>query len=104
MFGLPGNPSSVLSCFYQYVMPAIQVCSGVKTTGPLKALLGKDFEKKPALTFFLKGMVLAGTVNVQQAQASFQQRAFADANCWIELPETESFFPAGTEVIIHPFI
>ena len=28
IFGLPGNPSSVLSCFYMYVMPCISILSG----------------------------------------------------------------------------
>lgn len=104
VFGLPGNPASVLSCFYQYVMPAIQVCSGMQLPEPRKAMLDKDFEKKPPLTFFLKGMVSGERVIVEQAQASFQLSAFANANCWIELPEEQSFFSAGTEVIIHPFI
>jgi molybdopterin molybdotransferase len=27
VFGLPGNPSSVLTCFYQYVIPALEKLS-----------------------------------------------------------------------------
>lgn len=104
VFGLPGNPASVLSCFYQYVIPLIGKMTGYNSRRPLKALLDADFEKKPALTFFLKGYHAAGKVSVQQRQASFQLRAFAGANCWIELPEEQSYFTAGTEVIIHPFI
>lgn len=104
VFGLPGNPASVLSCFYQYVMPAVQALSGNGLPEPRKALLAEDFEKKPALTFFLKGEYSNGNVRVLPGQASFQMSSFAGANCWIELPEETCIFSAGSEVIIHPFI
>lgn len=104
VFGLPGNPASVLSCFYQYVIPFIHGLTGVKPVQPLQAALAKDFDKKAALRFFLKGAYAAGLVNVLAAQASFQQTAFVQANCWIELPEEVAVFPKGTQVTIHPFL
>ena len=33
LFGLPGTPSSVLSCFYEYVLPALQHLSNYKNGG-----------------------------------------------------------------------
>jgi len=66
--------------------------------------LAADFDKKAALRFFLKGSYAAGLVNVLAAQASFQQTAFVQANCWIELPEEVAVFLKGTRVIIHPFL
>ena len=104
VFGLPGNPASVLSCFYQYVMPAVQALSGGELPESRRALLAADFEKKPVLTFFLKGEYSNGNVCVLPGQASFQMSSFAGANCWIELPEETRLFSAGSEVIIHPFI
>lgn len=104
VFGLPGNPSSVLSCFYQYVLPAIRKLSGIPLQAPVKAPLSADFEKKPPLTFFLKGMLSEGAATVLPGQASYQLHAFAQANCWIELPLQQTHFEAGTEVIVHPFI
>ena len=104
VFGLPGNPASVLSCFYQYVLPAICQFAGIAKPIPLIAKLKEAFEKKPALTFFLKGCHSEGMVSVLPAQASFQQSAFVQANCWIELPEAITTFEMGHEVNIYPFI
>lgn len=104
VFGLPGNPASVLSCFYQYVRPLLHALSGVAAAKSVIAALAEPFEKKPALSFFLKGYYENGTVRVMQAQASFQLSAFVQANCWIELEETQHYFAKGTEVIVHPFL
>ncbi|MBI2285106.1 MAG: molybdopterin molybdotransferase MoeA [Bacteroidetes bacterium] len=103
VFGLPGNPASVLSCFYQYVRPLLHALSGRAPAKPVRAALAEPFEKKPALGFFLKGYCENGAVSVSQAQASFQLSAFVQANCWIELEETQHYFAKGTEVTIHPF-
>jgi molybdopterin molybdotransferase len=104
IFGLPGNPASVMSCFYQYVLPAIHVLSGTHATAPMKAKLAASFEKKPPLTLFLKGFVANGEAVVLDGQASFQLSPFVNANCWIELPETKTIFEKGDELNIHPFI
>lgn len=104
VFGLPGNPASVLSCFCQYVRPLLNGLSGVVPAKPVSALLAEPYEKKPALGFFLKGHFENGIVSVSQAQASFQLSAFVEANCWIELEETQHYFAKNTQVTIHPFL
>ena len=70
----------------------------------LTAKLKAPFEKKPALTFFLKGLYADGLVSILPAQASFQQSAFVEANCWIELPETVMKYEIGQTVNIYPFV
>ncbi len=104
VFGLPGNPASVLSCFYQYVRPLLHTLSGMAPARTERAALAESFEKKPVLSFFLKGYCENGTVSILQAQASFQLSSFVQANCWIELDETQHYFAKGTQVIIHPFL
>ncbi len=104
IFGLPGNPVSVLSCFYQYVMPLLQKIAGVVMEDTATAKLSAAFEKKPPLTFFLKGYCKNGVATVLQKQASFQLSSFVTANCWIELDEMKTQFNAGEDVVIHPFI
>ncbi len=104
VFGLPGNPVSVLSCFYQYVMPLLQKVSGSVIEDTVTAKLSAAFEKKPPLTFFLKGYCKNEVATVLQKQASFQLSSFVMANCWIELAETKTQFNTGDEVVIHPFI
>lgn len=103
VFGLPGNPASVLSCYYQYVLPAIHALSGKKSKPVISAGLKALYEKKSLLTFFLKGYYANGKAEVLSAQASFQLSAFTEANCWIELNESGSRFEAGTEVPVHLF-
>lgn len=103
VFGLPGNPSSVLHCFQQYVKPAISMITGKKLDAPVKAILKEDYQKKPGLVFFLKGFVQDGTVIILPAQASYQVGAFSNANCWVELPAEESIFYKDQEVTVHLF-
>lgn len=104
VFGLPGNPVSVLSCFYQYVIPLLQKIAGGAMEDIATAKLSAPFEKKPPLTFFLKGYCKNGVATVLHKQASFQLSSFVTANCWIELDETKTQFNAEDEVVIHPFI
>jgi len=104
IFGLPGNPSSVLSCFYQYVLPAIgkmegQPFSGLKT---INALLTHDFYTKTAgLTHFLKAHFDDGKVTPLNAQESFRMSSFAQANCMVELAEEQTVYTAGTSVKVY---
>ncbi len=103
VFGLPGNPASVLSCYQQYVLPALHQMTGRKMPAPQMAKLLHAYEKKGVLTVFLKGYYENGMVTVLPAQASFQLSAFTTANCWIELDETISYFAASQQVPVHLF-
>ena len=101
VFGLPGNPSSVLSCFYNYALPALKALSckqdSVKT---LQAELSTDYKKTAGLTHFLKGIYADGKASPLNAQESFRLSSFAHSNCLICLDETEEFYKAGTTVTI----
>ena len=103
VFGLPGNPSSVLSCYQQYVFPALNALTGIPMQENSFAKLEIPFEKKPPLTLFLKGYYDSGSVQVLPAQASYQLSAFVTANCWVELDETENYFAKDQMVKIHLF-
>jgi molybdopterin molybdotransferase len=103
VFGLPGNPVSVLSCFQQYVLPAIQKMSGIQPKAPIMAKLKNSYEKKSALCFFLKGRVENGSVTVLSSQASFQQSSLVEANCWIELDAELNKFEQYSQVKLHLF-
>ncbi len=46
VFGLPGNPASVLSCFQQYVLPALALLTGKLPPSPEMIPLQYSFEKK----------------------------------------------------------
>lgn len=103
IFGLPGNPAAVLSCFYEYVFPAIQIMQGKKNTflKKVKLPISKDYSKKQGLSFFLKGKISGGTVIPLEGQESFVLSSFALADCLIYLPEDSENIKAGEMVEVH---
>lgn len=103
VFGLPGNPASVMSCFKQYVLPSIQLMSGKSIDQPVMGKLKHSYEKPSNLCFFLKGRVENGIVSVLGGQASYQQNSFVTANCWIELDAAQHRFEQFSMVKLHPF-
>ncbi|HQV01335.1 MAG TPA: molybdopterin molybdotransferase MoeA, partial [Bacteroidia bacterium] len=56
IFGLPGNPASALSCFYNYVKPALHLMQGMVWPMYQTALLQNTFQKKEGLTHFVKSV------------------------------------------------
>jgi len=102
VFGLPGNPSSVLSCFYLYVVPALEQWSrhslGLRT---IQAPLGKPYQKAAGLTHFLKGHYNGQTATPMDAQESYRLRSFARANCLIQIDESVAECLSGTLVDVH---
>lgn len=104
VFGLPGNPSSALTCFYEYVVPAIEIMmnqdDSLKTT---LAVLTTDFRKKTELTYFLKGKMDGNEVTPLRAQESYRMRSFAVANCLIKMDEGEEEYKKGSTVEVHIF-
>lgn len=102
VFGLPGNPSSALSCFYMYVVPALERLSN-RTSGrrSMQAPLGQPYEKNAGLTHFLKGYYDGRTASPLGAQQSYRMRSFAQANCLIQIEEDATACREGDLVYIH---
>jgi len=102
VFGLPGNPSSVLTCFYQYVIPALMKLSkreiGLQT---IKVSLAKAFQKNTGLTHFLKGFYDGKTVAPLDAQESYRLSSFAKANCLIQIDEDITSLKEGELVNVY---
>jgi molybdopterin molybdotransferase len=102
VFGLPGNPSSVLTCFYQYVIPAFEKLSNrKKIVQIIKAPLNKPFQKKAELTHFFKGFYDGETVTPLDAQESYRLSSFAIANCLIQVNEEVTSLNKGELVDIY---
>ncbi len=101
-FGLPGNPASVLTCFYEYVLICLSCMTGRNMVlKERKATLGHDHRKPAGLTHFLRGSYQDGRVHIGTGQESYKLRSFATANCMVVLPETTEALSAGMEVDIH---
>lgn len=102
VFGLPGNPSSVLTCFYEYVIPALrQLCNYDNGLKSLLVPLAKTFEKAAGLTHFLKGYYDGEEVMPLDAQESYRLSSFAKANCLIKIDEDTTYCGEGSNVEIH---
>jgi molybdopterin molybdotransferase len=102
IFGLPGNPASVLTCFYEYVEPALRKMTKQKTGIQVtKASLSMPFKKATGLTHFLKGFYDGNTVTPLHAQESYRLSSFAHANCLIKIEEDVTHCDKGELVEIH---
>ena len=102
VFGLPGNPSSVLTCFYQYVVLALQVLQNKKSIiKEMKAELISSFIKPAGLTHFLKGHFTGTKVSILPGQESYRMQSFAKANCLIEIEGTITQLNEGDTVNIY---
>lgn len=103
VFGLPGNPASVLTCFYEYVADAISRFTHNeyfrKTTLPV----ANEYHKKPGMTYFLKGKANTAEVVILQGQESFRMDSFAQANCLIQLEDEKEIISKGELVQVLRF-
>ncbi|MGM9478991.1 molybdopterin molybdotransferase MoeA [Pedobacter sp. GSP4] len=99
VFGLPGNPSSVLSCYYNYVLPALKLAAQkTSSLNEVKAILTHPYTKPAGLTHFLKGKYENGQATPLSAQESYRLSSFAQANCLICLNESQEQFEKGETV------
>jgi len=103
VFAVPGNPASALTCFYEYIRPAVLKMSGnqaliIKGT---KKRLSASFHKKSGLTYFIKGLIKGREVIPLHSQESFQMNSFAIADCLIELNENKTGYNPGDLVDVH---
>jgi molybdopterin molybdotransferase len=104
VFGLPGNPASVLTCFYEYVLTALEALSGCPVSLKVKTATFTDgYKKNPGLTHFLKGIYSDGFVRLLGAQESYRLSSFSIANCLIEVPEESHEIADGSTVLVHLF-
>lgn len=102
VFGLPGNPSSVLTCFYEYVWPLLRRLTGQDDVlRTLKAPLTAPHHKPHQLTHFLKGNYENGRVTILTGQESYRMRSFATANCLVVLEEPMRLYEENELVNVH---
>lgn len=103
IFGLPGNPAASLSCFYEYVFPAIKIMQGSQSIFLQKQmfLLSNGTSKKEGLALFLKGKIVNEKVEILSGQESSNISSFSDANCLIYLPAQKGSVSAGELVEVH---
>lgn len=102
IFGLPGNPASSLTCFYEYIEPAIQRMIG--KSSKIKSILApitSSYSKPAGLTHFLKANFDGSQVTPLDAQESFRLKSFATSNALIVLEENTTQVIQGEMVEVH---
>jgi molybdopterin molybdotransferase len=105
IFALPGNPSSVLTCFMQYVKPSLGQWMGnpdaweQTSSYPLAA----NWQKQAKLTVFLKARLVDGQVEVLPGQESFNLLSFGIADGLVEVGEQFFEVEAGTALPFYPW-
>lgn len=103
---LPGNPASVLSCFYNYITIVLDQLSKTQTIlKKTQATLLHEYKKPHGITCFLKALYHTGTneVLILEGQESFKLRSFAIANCLVEIPDFITHVNANEKVLVHLF-
>lgn len=110
-FGLPGNPVAVMVTFYQFVLPALEKCSGIEDRPVIPTLSARSTErirKKPGRTEYQRG-ILAQTeqgewiVRTTGKQGSGILRSMSLANAFIILPHERGTVEPGERVQVQPF-
>jgi len=87
IFALPGNPSAVLTCFYEYVVPCLRKLIGMPPQSEqfFRLPLLQDYRKKGELTHFLKARIEGDGVRILDGQESYKLHSFMDADCLVTL-------------------
>ena len=103
VFGLPGNPSSALTCFYEYSLIAIERMKGIKSSSvqEKRLKLTNNYHKRAGLTHFLKANWVDDSVSLLHAQESYRLASYAHANCIVSLEEERTDYTAGDIVDVH---
>ncbi len=103
VFALPGNPAAALTCYYEYVLPAIDQLTGKQNKGlqSVHLPLTNDFVNKNDRALFLKAKVTPNGVEIVNAQASSMLVSFIEANAFVYLPATTGDVQQGEIVEVH---
>lgn len=102
-FGLPGNPSASLVCFYYYILPALRHASGINSSDLKKRtfISQSNFIKKGQRPQFLKASVDENKVYLLDGQSSAMLHSFTKANALAYLPANTTELKKGEEVTAY---
>lgn len=104
VFALPGNPSSTLTSFYIYVLPALKKRMGFEAIHlpKIKRKINTDFTNTSGKSLFLKAFYEDEKVSVLDSQSSAMLNTFALANGLIYIPYDLENVEKNQEVIVIP--
>jgi molybdopterin molybdotransferase len=103
LFGLPGNPAAVLTCFYEYVYPAINLLMG-KNSPALKKIelpINRDIQGINGLSLFLKASINNSKAMIADGQESYYLAPFTQCDALVFVPGEKKQVRAGELVEAH---
>lgn len=107
VFGLPGNPASVFTCFYQYVYPALRRLSGFSAPylRRAKALVQDEIKTDVKKQLFLKSKTKMSKkgkeVTSLGRQGSHMLTSLHDADSFLVVPPRKKPIKKGEAVDVH---
>jgi len=89
---LPGNPAAALTCFYRYVLPALNRMKGKGFVGleELELPIREAYIKKGDRAEFLKAEIKDGLVMPLGSQSSAMLNTYSQANALLYIPAEKS--------------
>ena len=106
VFGLPGNPASVLTCFYVYVLPLIRRMSGFQQNHleRIEVKSQSSFKNPSKKTLFLKAVIKDDGATILSGQSSAMLRSYSTSNGLLYVDEntTEIHVDDNVECIKLP--
>jgi molybdopterin molybdotransferase len=103
IFGLPGNPASVLNCFYEYVYPAIRIARGFENISlqMIHLKLQKEIKNEGDRASFIRSKITEEGVMPLDKQDSGMMLSFAGGNALIYVPADKKFVARDEIVEVH---
>lgn len=103
VFGLPGNPRSVLICLYEYVYPFI--LASMKNCAPflrnIRLPLLDKYAKKEDKALYLTSKLEGDKIRILGAQDSHMLKSFSEADSIVFLSEGKRNYESGEIVNVH---
>jgi molybdopterin molybdotransferase len=101
VFALPGNPVSAYTCLHRYVIPALELSSGIKPVEPRLVPLASAYVFRPKLACLLPVKLANGPDGMTRAvpmsgNTSGDLAGLVGTDGFVELPADAGEFPAGT--------
>lgn len=103
VYALPGNPVSTVICLTRYVIPGLAAAMSATPAAPEMVALARDFEVKPALTFFLPVRLAADEsghicAHPRPTRGSGDFTSLIGTDGFVELPPGPRVIAGGTVV------
>jgi len=107
IFGLPGNPAAVYSCFLLYVIPLLRKLQGEGIPSPEQVRLQSPYQPLKNKTFFVKARLRHSKggpmAQILGGQGSHLLEMLALGDGLLEIPPGPKIHPPGSRLRFYPF-